>query len=231
MTKKNASDQYDAHIGSLFFPLPNGTALLYNLNAVATEPESEALPQETVQAKKAKFIMIPIRNWLKTDQRFKVSWIIEGDKDQTTFVKGANMLDIAGDSSKDFKLNFLAYKIGAYKVKLTLMNETSGEFLSFILSVNATDADLLETIELASPIRESIGRIVTIENPTDTEIIIAKSQFTCTSEYIEIGPESLKIPPKSERGFEISYRPLIISEQEVDLILKNPVLGDFKYKL
>jgi len=85
------------------------------------------------------------------------------------------MLDIAGDSSKDFKLNFLAYKIGAYKVKLTLMNETSGEFLSFILSVNATDADLLETIELASPIRESIGRIVTIENPTDTEIIIAKS--------------------------------------------------------
>lgn len=67
MTKKNASDQYDAHIGSLFFPLPNGTALLYNLNAVATEPEAEALPQETVQAKKAKFIMIPIKNWLKTD--------------------------------------------------------------------------------------------------------------------------------------------------------------------
>lgn len=141
------------------------------------------------------------------------------------------MLDITGDSLKDFKLNFLAYKNGAYKVKLTLLNETSGEFLSFILSVNATDADLLETIELASPIRESIGRIVTIENPTDTEIIIAKSQFTCTNEYIEIGPESLKIPPKSERGFEISYRPLIISEQEVDLILKNPVLGDFKYKL
>lgn len=43
MTKKNASDQYEAHIGSLFFPLPNGTALLYNLNGVATEPEPEAL--------------------------------------------------------------------------------------------------------------------------------------------------------------------------------------------
>lgn len=88
----------EPHTGSLFFPLPNGTALLYNLSGIATEPEAEALPQETVQAKKARFIIIPVKNWLKTDQRFKVSWIVEGDKDQTTFVKGANMLDIAGES-------------------------------------------------------------------------------------------------------------------------------------
>lgn len=81
MTKKNAQDQYETHAGSLFFPLPNGTALLYNLSGVATEPESESLPQETVQAKKARFIVIPVRNWLKTDQRFKVSWSVEGDKD------------------------------------------------------------------------------------------------------------------------------------------------------
>lgn len=167
MTKKNAQDQYEAHTGSLFFPLPNGTALLYNLNGIATEPEAEALSQESVQAKKARFIIIPVRNWLKQDQRFKVSWTVEGDKDQTTFVKGANMLDVSGDSVKDFKLNFLAYKVGAYKVKLTFLNETSGEFLPFILNVNATDGDLLETIELASPIRESVSRIVTIENPTD----------------------------------------------------------------
>ena len=141
------------------------------------------------------------------------------------------MLDLAGESTKDFKLNFLAYKIGQYKVKLTFLNETSGEYLSYVLNVTATEADLLETIELASPIRESISRIVTIENPTDQEVIIAKAQFTCTSEYIEVGPEQLKIPAKSERGFEIMYRPLIISEQEVDLVLKNPVLGDYKYKL
>lgn len=81
MTKKNAQDQMESHKASLFFPLPNGTALLYNLNGVATEPEAENLPQETVQAKKARFVVIPVKNWLKTDQRFKVSWIVEGDKD------------------------------------------------------------------------------------------------------------------------------------------------------
>jgi len=55
--------------------------LLYNLSGVATEPEAESLNPETVQAKKARFIIIPVRNWLKTDQRFKVSWAVEGDKD------------------------------------------------------------------------------------------------------------------------------------------------------
>ena len=65
MTKKNAADQYDTHKGSLFFPLPNGTALLYKLNGIATEPDAEALIQEVVQAKKSKFIVIPVKNWLK----------------------------------------------------------------------------------------------------------------------------------------------------------------------
>jgi len=48
MTKKNAADQYDSHKGSLFFPLPNGTALLYKINGIATEPDAEATLQETV---------------------------------------------------------------------------------------------------------------------------------------------------------------------------------------
>jgi hypothetical protein len=32
----------DTHKGSLFFPLPNGTAQLYKLNGTATEPEAES---------------------------------------------------------------------------------------------------------------------------------------------------------------------------------------------
>ena len=65
MTKKNAQDQMETHNGSLFFPLPNGTAILYKLKGVSTEPEPEAILSETVSAKKAKFIIIPVKNWLK----------------------------------------------------------------------------------------------------------------------------------------------------------------------
>ena len=47
MTKK-AGDQYDSHKGSLFFPLPNGTALLYKLTGIALEPEPEGVLTDTV---------------------------------------------------------------------------------------------------------------------------------------------------------------------------------------
>lgn len=66
MTKKDDEGNYpDPHTASLFFPLPNGTALLYNLKGTATEPESETTITETVVAKQAKYILIPVQNWLK----------------------------------------------------------------------------------------------------------------------------------------------------------------------
>ena len=122
------------------------------------------------------------------------------------------MLDLGGESTKDFKLNFLAYKQGTYKVKVTFMNDSSGEYLSYIISVQVSDPDLLDRIELSSPIRESISKVITIENPTDNEVVIAKNQFVCNNEYIDITPDQLKIPPRSERGFEINYRPLMQTE-------------------
>lgn len=40
------------------------------------------------------------------------------------------------------------------------------------------------------------------------------------------------MPAKSERGFEVHYRPLVASEDETcDLVLQNVALGNFKYKL
>ena len=48
MTKKNADGKMDTHKGSLFFPLPNGTALLYTLNGTATEPEPEEVMNASV---------------------------------------------------------------------------------------------------------------------------------------------------------------------------------------
>jgi hypothetical protein len=46
MTKKEKKEDSQEfidviHKGSCFFPLPNGTALLYNLNGIATEPTEE----------------------------------------------------------------------------------------------------------------------------------------------------------------------------------------------
>jgi hydrocephalus-inducing protein len=81
MTAKKDDGTFETHKGSLFFPLPNGTATLYKLTGTATEPEPETTITESVTAKKSKFIIIPVKNWLKTTQRFKVSWALDGEQD------------------------------------------------------------------------------------------------------------------------------------------------------
>ena len=138
---------------------------------------------------------------------------------------------MAGNSSKDYKLSFITYKAGLSKFVVTFKNEQTGEYLFYKMNVTATEPDMIDQIELASPIRESISKAITIENPTDAEVTIQKNQFIITNDYIDILPETLVVPPKAERAFEIIYRPLIVSEQEVELVLKNPTLGDYKYKL
>ena len=62
---------------------------------------------------------------------------------------------------------------------------------------------------------------------------INRTQFTVNNEYIEIVPEAQVLKAYETREFTIRYLPLMISEQfqECELVLKNPVLGDFKYNL
>ena len=80
--------------------------------------------------------------------------------------------------------------------------------------------------------RESVSHIISIENPTELEVTIPATEFSAVKDEISIEPETLVIPPRSERGFEISFRPLVASEEEdLELTLTNSVLGLFKYAL
>jgi hydrocephalus-inducing protein len=108
-------EEVERHSGSLFFPLPNGTALRYHLLGTATEPDAEGELQETVTAKKAKSIIIPLKNWQRQSQRFHASWKLEGEADPATFIRGANTFDVGGQSTKEYKLNFLTLKAGQYR--------------------------------------------------------------------------------------------------------------------
>jgi hydrocephalus-inducing protein len=210
----------DTHKGSLFFPLPNGTALLYRLLGTATEPDPDGSITETVTAKKAKSVIVPVKNWSRQPQRFRASWEVDGEADSSLFIRGANAFDVAGNSTKDFKLNFLALKTGNYSFTVTFKAQKTGEYSFFKVNVTVEEPDLISTIELCSQVRESISQTINIENPTDSEVTIPSSEWQCGNEYIEITPSSLTVPPRQERGFEIHYRPLIASEDEsCDLLL------------
>lgn len=166
------------HQGSLFFPLPNGTAMLYSLNGVATPPESEGAITETIVAKKQKNFVVQVKNWSKQTQRYSATWEVEGDAQPGLFIRGANTFDVAGESHKDYKLNFLALRSGVYKFKSTFVAKDSGEYLYYTFQVTVEDNPEVEPIELVSPIRESVAYSIIIENPTDQEVEVNRSQFT-----------------------------------------------------
>ena len=106
------------------------------------------------------------------------------------FIRGANTFDVAGESHKDYKLNFLALRAGSYKFKTVFKHDSSEEFIFYNFVITVEDNSEVERIELESPIRESVSASIIIENPTDQEVEVNKSQFTIANEYIEIHPES-----------------------------------------
>ena len=69
-------------------------------------------------------------------------------------IRGANTIDVPGGSAKEYKLNFLTYKLGTTRFKVSFKNEKTREFIYYELSVKATVQDLIGVVELSSPVRE-----------------------------------------------------------------------------
>lgn len=47
------------------------------------------------------------------------------------FIRGANTFDIAGESFKEYKLNFLALKSGNYKFNVNFREKVTGEYIFY----------------------------------------------------------------------------------------------------
>lgn len=60
---------------------------------------------------------------------------------------------------------------------------------------------------------------------------IKKEMLTADNDNISFNPNTFTIPPHSESGFEIVYRPLLAKEEQSKVSLKSPDLGEFIYPL
>lgn len=98
------SDNKQKHTGSVFFPLPDGTGLMFNLIGVANPPKPIARIQRDVPCKTNHVEVLSVENWLKKPQRFKVN----------TFISPArgfpiNSFKLEFDLTKTNKANFLTH--------------------------------------------------------------------------------------------------------------------------
>lgn len=204
---------------------------MYRLVGKANPPEVLQTYDLTTKAKKNLFHMIPIKNWLKTPQRFNVYWKFDVE-DKSVFINAANTFDVAGDSSKDYKLSIYALKVCNSKFTIFFKNPSTQQFVSFRINLTVTAADPIEAIDLSSLVRETTSKLVTLENPLPNPVEIKKEMITIDSDVIFMSPSNgFTIPAKSEFGFEIIFRPLLAKQENSKITIKSPDLGEFIYTL
>jgi len=66
------------------------------------------------------------------------------------FIRGANAFDVGGNSTKEYKLNFLALRAAQYKFTVTFKAVKTGEYAFFNVNVTSEEPTMIGTIELAS---------------------------------------------------------------------------------
>ncbi|VDP60893.1 unnamed protein product [Schistosoma mattheei] len=155
------------HKGTIFFPLPDGTGLLYNLCGTSDAPKSMMRINREIECRKLHTEIVQIPNWLNISQRFRVSReILRPDKlDPSTTIQGLNYLDVPADSSKEYKLSIFTYREGFTLIKVTFTNETTGEYQYFEVNFKSIRNKSLDVIKMQTPIRKPITYTLILENP------------------------------------------------------------------
>ena len=206
MTKNKDCPQIleENHEGSLFFPTPDGLALLYNLYGKSLPPNPSQIFDLNIKAKKTHTQVLPVKNWLKITQRFSVNWKIEND-DPAVFIKGANTIDIAGEATKEYKINIFALKQSSIKFTVTFRNEQSGEYVFYKVNAIVTPSDVMSKAEMTSVVRETTSKIITIENPLKKTVEFKKENIIFDNDSLSANPTIFSILPQSVISLFLSH--------------------------
>ena len=222
----NTSSESGHHEGSVFFPLPDGSGILYKLIGTADKPLTAGNISREIPCKTPYTEVLPIANWLKRPQRFKV--IIEVPKtDPSVIIKGHDFIDVPPLLSKDYKLSFYAYKEGITNFKVIFKNETSQEYTFYNYTVKSTPPGVIASFDLSTPVRQLVTKEVILHNPLANPV-----QFNGTSNNSDLAvPHSFTIPPKSDGTFTMEFLPLQPKEVVSRISLTSTDLGLYQYDL
>uniref|UniRef100_A0A803TEP1 HYDIN axonemal central pair apparatus protein n=1 Tax=Anolis carolinensis TaxID=28377 RepID=A0A803TEP1_ANOCA len=224
MNAENKKDQ-----GSVFFPLPDGTGLLYLLQGTAEPPKSAGNIMREVPCKTTYTELLPVSNWLSKPQRFRVTIdMLKPEKlEVTTTLKTLDYLEVPASAKKDHKLTFYSYREGIFSAKVTFRNESTQEFLFYLLTFKATPCGPLGTIELTSPVRQIVSSSVKVENPLSSPVTFSTD---CKVPDINM-PSQFVVPAQSEGVLAFDFQPMRVGESGGRLALNSTDLGSFQYDL
>jgi hydrocephalus-inducing protein len=216
----------EKHSGSVFFPLADGSAMLFALEGTALAPQAAGTVTKTVTCKAQHTLPLTVKNWLSQPQRFRVDFRAP-DKDPATELGGHQYVDVPAGLSRDYALSFSAHKEGATAGQVHFINEKTGEYLFYTLELKAEAAGVLKTLEMNAPLRQLCTQPLPLSNPLDVE---AKFTTQCDNAEVTLPPQ-LVVAPHGSADLRLEWRPLMMREVTSRLTLTSAELGTFMYDL
>lgn len=221
-----SEDGAEKHFGSVFFPLSDGSAILYSLEGVAEPPNAAGNITQTYECKQQHILPLEIANWLKTPQRFKVD-IRAPTLDDATVLSGHEHIDVPAGLTREYALSFFAHKEGTTNAEVHFINEKSGEYLFFKITLKAQAAGVLRLISMQAPLRQLSRHTLPLTNPLEVPVTFAAS---INNAEVAV-PSAFTVEAKKKAELTIEWRPLLPRELVSQLSLTSAELGTFLYDL
>ena len=222
MTKEGAK-----HESTIFFPLPNGSGMLYQVAGEAAAPVSSGTVKITATAKARHVEMLDVSNWLNRPQRFHCAVEVEHSDDPQAKLTGAEFIDVAGLATRDYKLAFHSYREGQTRAKVTFTNPETKEYLFYEVEVTATSPEDQGTLVLECPVRQRAEDRILIQNPLDEDVVFSVScedhQVMCSEEVVA--------KARGMAHVDVAFRPILPVESEAKLSITSEQLGSYPYLL
>ena len=207
----------EKHHGSIFLPLADGSAILYSLEGEAEPPQPADNISKAVACKQAHAVELEVSNWLKQPQRFRVDIRPAEGTDPSTNFSGHEHVDVPAGQSRLYRMAFYAFKEGTYNAEVHFINDKTGEYIYYKLSLKAEAAGVLDSIALQAPLRQLTSHMLPLSNPLPTPVT-----FTASVNNPEVSvPPSLTVDANSKAELPIEWRPLLPKETTSQLTLQS----------
>ncbi|XP_065519875.1 hydrocephalus-inducing protein-like, partial [Lathamus discolor] len=210
------------HQGSIFFPLPDGTGLHYQLEGTAEAPRCSGAISRQVPCRNSHTELIPVSNWLQRPQRFLVviDMLKPENLESSSVLQGCSYIDVPSSAKKDYQLTFFSYKEGVYRAKVTFLNETTGEYLFHMVTFKVMASGPIGTVEMSTAVRQRVSSTVKVDNPLPVPVTFA---INCKVPDVSV-PHHFTVPAQSKQ-------PLKTGESTGHLVLQSSDLGSLSYNL
>jgi len=219
------------HRGTIFLGTPDGAAVCYELAGEALPPKVGNRLEAQVPCKKKHTQAVPVRNWLHERQRFNVTVELVEPEPGTAQAQGINLqgvgtLDLPPALEREYRFSVYAYHEGTALVRVNLTSQETGEFMTIEVQLQFYAAESLATINLEAACRQLTRHKIAVANP-----LMQAARFTGTASesFLRFSPETLEVPPRSEKTIELLFRPLEEGDGEAEVMLKSEELGTYPY--